>query len=74
MKISEELKINSSLIFLFRVRTPFIKFRKKITFFLINGVRKPIVKKRSKISEEISEVSEELKIVSSLKFSRSNAD
>jgi hypothetical protein len=31
------------------------------------------VKKHSEISEEISEVSEELKIVSSLKISRSNA-
>jgi hypothetical protein len=74
VKISEGLKFCSSLIFLFRVRTPFLKFRKKINFFFTNGVSKPIVKKRSKISEEISEVSEELKIVSSLKFARSNTD
>ena len=34
MKISEGFKIYSSLIFLFRVITPFIKFRKKkIKFF-----------------------------------------
>lgn len=54
MNVSEELKFYSSLIFLFRVRTP-------------------IVKNCNEISEEISEVSEELKIVSSLKVSRSNA-